>query len=47
MKCKKCGGDMKLVEGLLLLSNPPMYKYKCTSDSCGNVAYSTSAKETA
>lgn len=35
MKCDKCGkGFMKLIGGMALASDPPLYKHRCTE--CGN-----------
>lgn len=35
MKCNKCGkGFMKLIGGMALASDPPLYKHRCTE--CGN-----------
>lgn len=39
MYCKLCGGFMKMVEGVTLLSNPPKFQYECKD--CGHVKYST------
>ena len=38
MKCKKCGSEMKLQEGVVYLSYPAQYGYKCPN--CGNIQYS-------
>ena len=36
-KCNKCGKDAKVDTSMVLTSNPPKFKYECSS--CGNINY--------